>query len=104
MPPTNFAYVYGRFVRGDQATVSIFDRGFLYGDGCFETMRVYSGRLFRPRQHLRRLSRGLVALNIESLLSPEELHAACRALIRFNNVRDGMARIYQTRDSIVVTV
>lgn len=104
MPSKAYAYVNGRFVPESEARVSIFDRGFLYGDGCFETMRVYSGRMFRAAEHLERLFAGLRALGIEPLLSPEEFRAACRALIRYNAVGDGVARIYQTRDSVTVTV
>jgi branched-chain amino acid aminotransferase len=104
MRSDHYAYVNGRFVPEHEATVSIFDRGFLYGDGVFETMRVYSGRMFRAAEHMERLFGGLRALGIEALLSPEEFRAACRALIRYNGVGDGVARVYQTRDSVVVTV
>lgn len=104
MPSKLYAYVNGRFVPEAQARVSIFDRGFLYGDGVFETMRVYEGKLFRASQHLGRLFVGLRALGMESLLSAEELRAALAALIRYNNVSDGVARIQQSRDSVVVTV
>jgi len=104
MPSTNYAYVNGKFLPEAEARVSIFDRGFLYGDGCFETLRIYSGRLFRPLEHFARLFAGLKLLEIESPFSPEELRAVCRALGRWNNVTDGVARIYRTRDSIVGTV
>ena len=103
MPSTNYAYVHGKFVPEHKAVVSIADRGFLYGDGCFETLRIYSGRMFRMPEHLVRLFAGLQALGIEAWLSPEELRAACRALMQLNDVRNGVARIYQSRDSIVVT-
>ena len=104
MASNNYAYVNGRFVPEDRAAISIFDRGFLYGDGVFETMRVYGGRVFRALEHFDRLFEGLQALGIESPFSPEELRAVCRALIRYNNVSDGVARVYLTRDSIVATV
>ena len=104
MPLSNYAYVNGRFVRESEAAVSIFDRGFLYGEGVFETMRVYGGRLFRAMEHFHRLFDGLHALAIESPFSPEELWAVCRALIRSNRVADGVARVYLTRDSITATV
>ena len=104
MPSTNYAYVNGRFVPDHKAVVNIADRGFLYGDGCFETLRIYNGQLFRFPEHLVRLGAGLDALGIEAWLSPAELRAACRALMRFNDVAQGVARIYQSRDSIVVTV
>lgn len=104
MQSTNYAYVNGRFVPESEATVSISDRGFLYGDGVFETMRVYGGRVFRPLEHLDRLHSGLAALEIETIFTSEELRAVCRALIRYNNVAEGMARVYCTRDSVVATV
>lgn len=104
MASINYAYVNGRFVPEDRAAVSISDRGFLYGDGVFETMRVYGGRVFRVLEHFHRLFEGLQALGIESPFSPEELRAVCRVLTRYNNVADGVARVYLTRDSIVATV
>ena len=104
MQSTNYAYVNGKFVPEGEARISIFDRGFLYGDGCFETMRVYGRRIFRAAEHLKRLGVGLNNLGIEMILSPEELRAACRALIQYNDVAEGVARVYQTQESIVVTV
>jgi branched-chain amino acid aminotransferase len=103
MPSSNYAYVNGKFVLESEATVSIFDRGFLYGDGCFETMRVYGGCVFRVLEHFHRLFDGLAALEIDSPFSPQELVAVCRALISRNAVDDGVARVYITRDSMVAT-
>ncbi|MEI8062813.1 MAG: aminotransferase class IV [Verrucomicrobiota bacterium] len=103
MPSTNYTYVNGKFVPNHKAVVSIADRGFLYGDGCFETLRVYDGRIFRWNEHLARLFDGLNAFGIEASLSPAELRAACQALLRFNEVCTGVTRIYQSRDSIVIT-
>lgn len=104
MPSNNYAYVNGRFVPEAQASVSIFDRGFLYGDGVFETMRTYGGRIFRAVEHMDRLFAGLQALGIESVLSPEELRAVYRSLAEMNGTSEGMVRVYRTRDSVVVTV
>jgi branched-chain amino acid aminotransferase len=104
MPSPSYAYVSGRFVPEAEASVSIFDRGFLYGDGCFETMRVYAGCLFRAAEHFRRLCGGLEAIEIETRLAPDDLVSICRELIRQNSVTDGVARVYVTRDSVVVTV
>jgi branched-chain amino acid aminotransferase len=104
MQSKSYAYVNGRFVPESEATVSIFDRGFLYGDGVFETMRVYGGRMFRAAEHMERLFAGLSALGIESVFSPEELRAVCRVLGEMNGARDGVARVYRTRDSTVATV
>jgi branched-chain amino acid aminotransferase len=104
MPSSSYAYINGRFLPESQASVSIFDRGFLYGDGVFETMRTYGGRIFRAVEHMDRLFTGLQALGIESVLSPEELRAVCRSLTEMNGTSEGVARVYRTRDSIVVTV
>ena len=103
MQSTNYAYVNGRFVPEEKASISIFDPGFLYGEGVFETMRVYNGRCFRAGEHMERLFAGMKALGIEGFLSPEETRAAVRSLIQSNNVSGGVARVYQTRQSIVVT-
>ena len=92
-----------RSLHENEARVPISDRGFLYGDGIFETMRVYQGRIFRALEHFERMLAGLAMLEIEALLSPAELHAACKALIQWNNIRDGVVRVYRTRDSIVIT-
>jgi branched-chain amino acid aminotransferase len=83
-----------------EARVSIFDRGFLYGDGCFETMRVYNGRIFRALEHMERLSDGLAALGIVPALTGEELRAVCTVLVERNGVENGLARVYVTRDSV----
>lgn len=96
MPSTNYAYVNGRFVPEEQATVSIFDRGFLYGDGVFETMRVYERKVFRPLSHMKRLAAGLRYLGIMPPLTPEELRAVSEVLIDRNHVESGVARVYVT--------
>lgn len=103
MPSNLYAFVNGRFVPEAQAVVSIADRGFLYGEGCFETMRVYAGRLFLALEHFQRLLNGLAALEIEPPFAAHELRGLCQALIRRNGVTDGIARVYCTRDSIVAT-
>jgi branched-chain amino acid aminotransferase len=97
MPSTNYAYVNGRFMPEAEATVSIFDRGFLYGDGVFETMRVYRGKVFRLHAHLERLSHGLRELVITCPDTTEGFQAICTELIDRNGIEEGVARIYVTR-------
>src|ERR1017187_9432915 len=99
MPSTNYAYVNGPFVPENEATVSIFDRGFLYGHGVFETMRVYGGRIFCAQDHIERLLAGLRALSIASRVSPGELRAGFCWLTEKNEVIQGVARVYRTCDS-----
>lgn len=94
MRSNNYAYVSGRFVPEAEATVSIFDRGFLYGHGIFETMRVYEGKVFRVREHLDRLFASLKHLEIECPLAPEELRTILGVLAERNKVSGGFARLY----------
>ena len=103
MPSINYAFVNGQFLPEDRATVSIFDRGFLYGEGCFETMRVYEGRFFRARHHFDRLFAGLKSLGIESPFSAEEVNDVCRKLTQMNGISSGVVRVYITPNSSVVT-
>jgi branched-subunit amino acid aminotransferase/4-amino-4-deoxychorismate lyase len=48
-------YIDGKYLPDDQAKISVFDHGFLYGDGVFEGIRAYNGRIFRLKEHLDRL-------------------------------------------------
>src|SRR5437867_4536100 len=95
MQSTNYAYVNGRFVPENEATVSIFNRGFLYGDGVFETMRIYDGRIFRVREHLQRLMNGLLVLRLE-MDQETNLDAIFTELLDRNKLRNGIARVYVT--------
>ena len=94
MPSSNYAYINERFVPEAEATVSIFDRGFLYGHGLFETMRVYEGKIFRVHEHLDRLLASLKHLEIKCPLAPEELRTILGVLAERNKVRGGFARLY----------
>lgn len=97
MHSTNYVYVNGQFVVDTAATVSVFDRGFLYGDGAFETMRVAGGKIFRLSAHVHRLIEGLRLLRITAPLTADALADLLRQLVERNQVTDGVARIYVTR-------
>lgn len=90
-------FLNGQFVPEEQACVSVFDRGFLYGDGLFETMRVYAGRPFRWTPHLERLQRGAEYLRLRLPFTPEELSAHAAELIRQNAMPESVLRITLTR-------
>ena len=77
-------YLNGEFLRADQATVSVNDRGFLFGDGVYEVTAAYRGRLFRWPEHLRRLRRGLAAVGID--FAPESLEPIQRELLARNGL------------------
>jgi branched-chain amino acid aminotransferase len=97
MRSDNCAYVNGRFVPEKEATVSVFDRGFLYGDGVFETMRVYDGRIFRLLEHVTRLVVGIGILGIDIEETQAHLEGVCEEIVLRNRIVNGMVRIYLTR-------
>lgn len=90
-------YLNGRFVPAEQASVSVFDRGFLYGDGLFESVRVYAGRPFLWESHVQRLVQGAAALHIVLPTDPEGLRATVFELLRVNHVSDAIVRISISR-------
>jgi branched-chain amino acid aminotransferase len=91
------AYVNGEYVSGGDASVSIFDHGFMYGDGVFEGMRLYDGGLFRPRDHLARLARSARTIGLELPLETEGLLAVIAEVVRRCELRDGHIRPIVTR-------
>ena len=91
------AYVNGRFLPEQEATVSIFDRGFLYGDGLFEVIRIYHGRPFLWDLHLQRWEAGCALLKIKSPIPAKELRRLLDELLKRNDARHAIARIQLTR-------
>src|SRR5262245_14826788 len=90
-------FVNGRFVPEEQALVSVFDRGFLYGDGLFETMRILNGRPFRWEQHIERLQRGLEFIKISSPCTAGQLRSHAAQLVAENKMPDALLRITVSR-------
>lgn len=90
-------YLNGAFVPEEEATVSVFDRGVLYGDGVFETLRVYRGKPFLLDRHLGRLSHSLDSLHIPEKLDFGDYLKVSADLIERNKVSDGILRIQVTR-------
>jgi branched-chain amino acid aminotransferase len=90
-------YVNGELVPEDEAKVSVFDHGLLYGDGVFEGIRAYSGRIFRLEQHLERLYDSAGAIMLSVPLSIDELTEATLETCRANEVTDGYMRLVVTR-------
>lgn len=90
-------YLNGRFVPEEQACVSIHDRGFLYGDGIFETIRIYDGTPFLWREHLDRFHAGCRCLRIAPPLGDSEMLECVAELLRVNSLSNAMTRIALTR-------
>jgi len=92
-------FLNGHFVPEEKAVVSAFDRGFCYGDGLFETMRVVKGKPFRMAQHVERMVRGADFLKIRLPSSPKELQQFAEQLIENNQMPDAVLRLTVTRGS-----
>ena len=90
-------FVNRAFVPEDKASFSVFDRGLLYGDGLFETIRIYGGKFFLLDQHLKRLFDGLKVLAIRVPYSAAELEIFTRELAITNRINEGFARIVVSR-------
>lgn len=90
-------FLNGQFVPEERAVVSVFDRGFLYGDGLFETMRVFNGKPFRWPQHLERLQRGADFLKIKLPFAPQALRRFADELIEKNKMPEALLRVTLSR-------
>lgn len=90
-------YLDGEFVPKERATVSVFDHGLLYGDGVFEGIRAYNGRVFRLDEHLRRLHDSARAIRLTIPLSVGEIEEVVLDTLRKNHIRDGYVRLVVTR-------
>lgn len=90
-------YIDGSLVDEADAKISVFDHGLLYGDGVFEGIRFYNGRVFRLREHLERLADSAKAILLEIPLSIEQLEEKVVETIRANNLRNGYVRLVVTR-------
>lgn len=88
----NQIYLNGKFVPEEQATVSVFDHGFLYGDGVFEGIRAYEGRVFRLEDHVKRLFDSAQAIMLKVPLSQEEMCEAIKETLRKNNLTNAYIR------------
>jgi aminodeoxychorismate lyase len=91
------AFINGRFLPENDAKVSILDRSFLYGDGLFETIRIYQGKTFRWAQHLARLQSGADFLRIALPFTPAGLAAYAAELVRQAEVSSGLLRLTLSR-------
>jgi aminodeoxychorismate lyase len=90
-------FLNGKFLPEADAVVPLNDRGFMLGDGIFETMRVAGGKPFRLAQHLERMTRGADFLKIKPPFTPKELQKFARELIEKNNLPDAILRVTLTR-------
>src|SRR5213596_4358901 len=90
-------YIDGKFYSEANAKVSVFDHGLLYGDGIFEGIRFYNGRVFRLEEHLERLWDSARSICLEIPMTRQEMTEALIETIRQNHLQDGYIRLLVTR-------
>ncbi|MCK8817744.1 branched-chain-amino-acid transaminase [Natroniella sulfidigena] len=90
-------FLNDRLVEKEEAKISVFDHGFLYGDGIFEGIRAYNGRIFRFEEHLDRLYESAKAIMLEIPLGKDEMREAVLKTIRANDLEDAYIRLVVSR-------
>jgi len=90
-------WVNGQLLPKSKAMVSVYDHGLLYGDGVFEGIRVYQGRIFKCQQHMDRLYRCAEEINLKIPITKEEMVTIQRQCIEANNITEGYIRLVVTR-------
>lgn len=91
--------INGQLLPKEQATVSVYDHGLLYGDGVFEGMRSYSGKVFRLQQHLDRLWESAQAIALQIPTTKDALAAEVNRTLHENDLKDAYIRLVVTRGS-----
>lgn len=90
-------YLDGQYLPREQAVVSVFDHGFLYGDGVFEGIRSYGGVVFRLKEHLVRLYESAKTVGMEIPISPKEMEEVVLETVRRNELQDAYIRLVVSR-------
>jgi len=93
----SWVYINGEFVPAEDAAVSVYDHGLLYGDGVFEGIRAYNGRVFRLEEHVKRLYDSAKAIMLEVPITEEEMCSAILETLRKNELSNAYIRPIVTR-------
>ena len=90
-------YIDGKLYDKEDAKISVYDHGLLYGDGVFEGIRSYGGKVFRLAEHLDRLWDSAKAIWLEIPMTKEEMAKAIDDTLAVNDIKDGYIRVVVTR-------
>jgi branched-chain amino acid aminotransferase len=90
-------YINGSYYDKENAKISVYDHGLLYGDGIFEGMRSYSGKVFRLREHMDRLYESARAICLQIPIAREQMEADVVETLRRNDLKDAYIRLVVTR-------
>ncbi|MBT8044062.1 MAG: aminotransferase class IV, partial [Verrucomicrobiae bacterium] len=99
MSTTNKIWLDGQLLDESEAKISVFDHGLLYGDGIFEGIRFYNGRVFRLEEHVERLFMSAKAILLKMPWSQQEVCDIVCDTVRANGLSDGYIRLCVTRGS-----
>jgi len=94
-----YVYIDGKFLKGAEARIPVYDHGLLYGDAVFEGIRVYDGKAFKLDEHLDRLYDSAKGLMISVPLTKDEIKQVIEKLLELNQLREAHARPIVTRGS-----
>jgi len=92
-------YIDGKFYSKDEANISVFDHGLLYGDGIFEGIRVYNGKVFRLKEHIDRLYSSAQAIALNIGMTRDEMMNAVEYSVKVNEKQNAYIRLVVTRGS-----
>jgi len=90
-------WIDGKLVEQEQAKVSVYDHGLLYGDGCFEGIRAYNGRVLKLRSHLKRMYGSAERIRLKPAYTPDQIEQAIRQTLQANGMKDAYIRLIFTR-------
>ena len=90
-------WLNGKLVDREDARITVFDHGLLYGDGVFEGIRVYSGRVFELEAHIKRLYESAKAIRLDISIGMTGLADAVTETVSANRITDGYVRLVVTR-------
>ncbi len=90
-------YIDGQWYEKDEAKVSVYDHGLLYGDGLFEGIRIYNGKIFKLKEHVERLFDGAGVIRLDLQKSPDEMEALLQEALKRSGRQEGYIRLLATR-------
>jgi branched-chain amino acid aminotransferase len=90
-------YIDGKYYDRAEARISVFDHGLLYGDGVFEGLRIYGGRVFKLKEHIERLYMSAKAVLLDIPMTPDEMGNAVSEAVKVNGKENGYIRLIVTR-------
>ena len=90
-------YISGSFVEKDEAKISVYDHGLLYGDGVFEGIRVYGAKVFLLKEHVGRLYESACSIRLQIPIAPDQMIKDVEETVALNGIDDGYVRLVVTR-------